>query len=214
MKYNPQQHHRRSIRMPGYDYTQPGAYFITICTHGRACLFNDPVLRGVAETYWRAIPQQARHVALDAWVIMPNHLHGILVINNPAPSVGARHSLHVLSFMQEHANGAKNAVTPEPFGNGSPPRGAPPGSLGAIVGSFKAVTARRINSIRHTPGANVWQRNYYEHVIRNERTLQRIREYISNNPLSWDLDIENQANVQRGQDMRATAYYAAIWNEG
>ena len=214
MTYNPQQHHRRSIRMQGYDYTQPGAYFVTICTHSHACLFDDPVLRRVVETYWRAIPRQARHVALDAWVVMPNHLHGILIIQDPAPSVGARHSVHVLPFMQEHANRAKNAVTPEPSGNASPPHGAPPGSLGAIVGTFKAVTARRINSIRHTTGANVWQRNYYEHVVRNEQALQRIREYIGNNPLRWDLDIENPANVQRGHDMAATAYYAAIWHEG
>ena len=85
--------------------------------------------------------------------------------------------------------------------------------MGAIVGTFKAVTARRINSIRHTPGGDVWQRNYYEHVVRNERALQRIRGYISSNPLRWDLDIENPANVQRDHEMGATAYYAAIWHE-
>ena len=94
-----------------------------------------------------------------------------------------------------------------------PPRRAPAGSLGAIVGTFKSVTARRINSIRHTPGADVRQRNYYEHVIRNEQALQRIREYIHNNPLRWDLDIENPTNLQRSHPMDATAYYAAIWRD-
>jgi REP element-mobilizing transposase RayT len=83
MTHNPQQRHRRSIRMTGYDYTQPGAYFVTVCAHNHVCLFDDPVLRRVAETYWQAIPRHASHVALDAWVLMPNHLHGILIIQGP-----------------------------------------------------------------------------------------------------------------------------------
>jgi putative transposase len=212
VNYDPQQHHRRSIRMPGYDYAQARAYFVTICTDGRACLFDDPVLRRVVEAYWQAIPRHTSHVSLDAWVVMPNHLHGILVFTY-ATTVGARHSLHVLPSTGGSADYAEDAAATAPAGNASPIHGATPGSLGAIVGNFKAVTARRINSIRHTPGASVWQRNYYEHVVRNERALQRIREYIHNNSLSWDLDIENPANVGRGRDMDATVYYGSIWNE-
>jgi putative transposase len=86
MNYNPQQHHRRSIRMPGYDYTEPGAYFVTICTNGRTCLFDDPVLRRVVETYWRSIPRHAAQVALDVSVVMPNHVHGILILQDLAPT--------------------------------------------------------------------------------------------------------------------------------
>jgi len=212
MSHDSQQHNRRSIRMPGYDYTQPGAYFVTICTHGRVCLFDDPVMRRVVETYWQAIPRHARHVSLDAWVVMPNHLHGILIFTYATP-VGARHSPHVLPSTRGSAKYAEDGATTKPTGNASPPRGPSPGSLGIVVGNLKAVTARRINIIRHLPGADVWQRNYYEHVVRNERALQRIREYISNNPLSWDLDIENPANVRPGRDMDARAYYGSIWNE-
>jgi len=79
-RYDPRKHHRRSIRMRGYEYAQPGAYFVTICTHNRECMFDDPVLRRVVETHWRAIPRHGPHVALDAWVVMPNHVHGIIVI--------------------------------------------------------------------------------------------------------------------------------------
>lgn len=87
MNYDPDKHHRRSIRLHGYDYTQPGAYFVTICTQNKECLFVDPVLRSVVATYWQAIPRHATNVNLDAWVVMPNHAHGIFVM-----TVGASHS--------------------------------------------------------------------------------------------------------------------------
>jgi len=80
MPFDPRAHHRRSIRLPGYDYAQPGAYFVTVVVQDRLCLFDDPVLHRVAETYWQAIPRHATNVTLDAWVVMPNHLHGIVVI--------------------------------------------------------------------------------------------------------------------------------------
>jgi putative transposase len=210
MKYDPKKHHRRSIRLPGYDYTQPGAYFVTVCTQNRECLFDDPVLRSVVETYWRAIPRHAPHVALDAWVVMPNHVHGIIVITDRPATVGARHSQQ--TPLSTHEPGSSEIYTAMQ----SPSRNALPlqrGSLGAIVGNFKSVTARRINRIRHTPGLDVWQRNYYEHIIRNERALQRIREYIINNPLQWNLDIENPDNWQGGKKMDAGHYYASIWGE-
>jgi hypothetical protein len=102
-------------------------------------------------------------------------------------------------------------------GNASPLQshihGPPSGSLGAIVGNFKSVAARRINRIRRTPGLKVWQRNYYEHVIRNGRALHRIREYIISNPLRWDLDIENPDNWQGDTTTEARRYYASMWEE-
>jgi putative transposase len=93
-RYDPNKQHRRSIRMRGYDYAQPGAYFVTLCTHNRECTFDDPVLRRVVETHWRAIPRHGPHVTLDAWVVMPNHVHGIIVIGDRDDDavVGARHS--------------------------------------------------------------------------------------------------------------------------
>jgi putative transposase len=219
MKYNPQKHDRRSIRLPGYDYTTPGAYFVTLCTQNRECLFDDPVLRAVVETYWQAIPRYTPHVVLDAWVVMPNHIHGIIIIMERPAILGARHSTRMPLSVQEPAsseihtamqNQSSNALPlPQPIAHG-----ALPGSLGAIVGSFKSVTARRINRIRHTPGMDVWQRNYYEHIIRNEQALQRIREYIVNNPLRWGLDIENPANYQDTNAVNTDRYYQSIWEEG
>jgi len=198
-RYDPHKHHRRSIRLKGYDYTQSGAYFVTIVTHGRELLFDDPVLRRVAETMWQRVPRHFPHVELDEWVVMPNHIHGIIVIT----AVGATHSTDNASTaaggLQDaepgSARGASGNASPLPprhNGNASPlPCGPPSGSLGAIVGNFKSVTARRVNRIRKTPGAPVWQRNYYERVIHNERELNTTRQYIRDNPAHWAEDREN-----------------------
>jgi len=167
---------RRSIRLPEYDYAQPGAYFITACAHDRACLFGDIVGTDmrlnewgeIAAECWRAIPDHFEHVTLDEYVIMPNHVHGILVIEDDwAGNVRATHASPV------------------------PPRGPQPRSIGAIVGSFKSATARRINDLRGTPDTRVWHRNYYEHVIRSEESLRQIRQYIADNPIHWADDREN-----------------------
>ncbi len=193
MPYNPEKHHRRSIRLKGYDYTQPGAYFITVCTYMRECLFGE-VVDGqmrlnawgqIVEQCWREIPIHFPHVALDAFVVMPNHIHGIIVIGD----VGATHA----SPLHQTSASPLQPTSPSPLPPSHPvhPTGPSQGSVGAIVGSFKSVTTRRINALRGTPGAPVWQRNYYEHIIRNEPSLQRIREYIAMNPLRWHLDREN-----------------------
>lgn len=167
MKYNPQKHHRRSIRLPGYDYTAPGAYFVTICAQDRICLFGQVVngvmqlnLYGrVAATYWERLPHHFPNLQLGAWVIMPNHMHGILIITEAA---------------------APSAPPPED--------GLAAGSLGAIVGNYKSTTTRRINQMRHTPGGVVWQRNYWEHIIRDDAAYARIADYIATNPARWQGD--------------------------
>jgi len=159
MAYDPQQHHRRSIRLPGFDYTQDGLYFVTLVTHERECLFDDPIFRTVAETHWQQIPKHSPFVHLDAWVVMPNHLHGILILSdNPEERTGRSSS--------------KLA----------------PGSLGAIVGSYKSLTTRRLNHMAGLEGRTVWQRNYYERIIRSEPELTAIRKYIEQNPANWALD--------------------------
>jgi len=190
MGYDPEKHHRRSIRLRGWDYTRPGAYFVTICTHNGECLFKDPVLRRVVETMWQRIPRHFPHARLDEFVVMPNHVHDIIWI---VDNVGARHSTEPSPSAGAIPSDELLQLREQPLGNASPlpPCGAAPGSLGAIVGNFKSVTARRINRIRKTPGAPVWQRNYYERIIRNEGELHRIREYIHLNPLKWELDREN-----------------------
>lgn len=89
-RYDRDKHHRRSIRLKGYDYAQPGAYFVTIATHDREALFDDPVFRRVAEMMWQRIPHHSPHIELDEWVVMPNHVHGIIVIVMIC-AVGATH---------------------------------------------------------------------------------------------------------------------------
>ncbi len=177
MPYDVNKHHRRSIRLPGYDYTSPGAYFVTVCVHGGECLLGE-IVDGemrlnewgqVASHYWMRVPDHFDHVQLDTWVVMPNHLHGILVIADPL--VGA-----------QHAAPLPHAPLREPRTN------VQPRSLGAIVRSFKSAATRRINQVRGTPGIRFWQRNYWEHIIRDEQALHRIREYIQNNPARWTED--------------------------
>jgi putative transposase len=181
MPYDPNRHHRRSIRLKGYDYSQAGAYFITLCTQDRACLFgkvvngemrlNDAGRMVLAE--WHRLPERFPQVVLDAFVVMPNHVHGILVITDPASTVGATTRV-------------------------APTRVAP--TVGNIIGAFKSrVTVEYIRGVK-TSGwppfrGRLWQRNYYEHIIRNERALNAIRRYILENPLRWHLDRENPART-------------------
>jgi len=179
MKYDPERHHRRSVRLRGYDYSQAGAYFVTICTPDRACLFGDVadgVMRlndagRVVERCWHEIPIHFPHVELDEFVIMPNHVHGVIVIvgaGSPRPYV---------------ASGAGTITGAET----APLRA----TLGQMVAYFKYQSTKHINIMRGTPGIPVWQRNYYEHIIRDDESLNRIREYIINNPMQWALDREN-----------------------
>jgi len=168
---------RRSIRLRGHDYTRPGAYFLTIVTRGRACLFGEVTEREmrlnrvgeIVQEEWLRCAVLRPHVALrdEEVVIMPNHIHAIIWIE--PENVGARR---------------RSAPTTEGFG-------APAvGSVPIIVRAFKSATTRRINTQHGIPGSTVWQRNYYEHVIRGDDRLARIRQYIIDNPPQFDLDGE------------------------
>ena len=165
-------HHRRnSIRLKEYDYSQAGMYFLTICAYERACLFGeivDGAMRlndagRIVQTAWSALPEHYAHVALDGIVVMPNHVHGIIVLTPPhGQAVGA-------GFKP-----ARTATTRH--------------GLSEIVRAFKTFSSRRINANHGTHGTSVWQRNYWEHIIRDEPELAHIREYIHNNPAQWELD--------------------------
>jgi len=189
MKYNPKKHHRKSIRLKGYDYTLPGAYFITICIHNRECLLgeikNDKTivntLGRIVEDKWNNIPKHFKQARLDEFVVMPNHIHGILILMD-RKNVGAKHSKTPANLNQKNLD--KNA-SPLHKAKSS-------GSVPAIIQNFTSITTRKINQIRKTPGAKFWQRNYHEHIIRNEKELQRIRQYILNNPLKWELDLPRE----------------------
>ena len=199
MPYDPNRHHRRSIRLKGYDYTQPGAYFITIVTHERIPLFGNIVngemrlndIGRVAERCWLDIPSHFPHVELDVFVIMPNHVHRILWIVETPPMVGAKNFSPLPS----------SPVSPlPPSSSAERPRGTSK-TIGSIVRGFKIGVTQwvRQNPDVHT----VWQRNYYERIIRNEYDPNTIRRYILENPLRWHLDYENPART--GSDPLAQA---------
>ena len=165
--FDPARHQRHSIRLPHYDYAQAGAYFITIVTYQRELLFDDPALRKIIETFWQRLPQHMPRVKLDIFIVMPNHLHGILWLIDAGLGAPARDSI---ASTQPHLL---------------------PGSLGAIVGNFKSITTRRINQVRKTSGQPVWQRNYYEHIIRHDKEVNAVRQYVNDNPANWLQDTEN-----------------------
>jgi putative transposase len=162
--------HRRPIRLKGYDYSQSGAYFVTICAHRRGLLFEEDEVKKILGKEWLNTERIRQNVVLDEFVVMPNHLHGIIVITH---EVGAY------------------CYTPLQKGFRSPSK-----TVGAMIRGFKSTTTRQINLFHNTPGIPIWQRNYYEHIIRNEDELNKIREYIQNNPLKWDLDKENPGRTE------------------
>ena len=198
--YDPDKHQRRSIRLRDYDYAQAGAYFVTICTWDRAPLFgvivggeirlND---RGrIAEEEWSRAGVLRSSVTLDAFVIMPNHVHGILVLSG----VGATRRVALgeatprpyerpLSGVGATRRVALGEAAPRPYER---PRGAERQSLGAIVAQFKSAASKRIRRASGVLDLPIWQRNYHEHVIRGEADLTRLREYIVNNPMKWAED--------------------------
>jgi REP element-mobilizing transposase RayT len=187
-QYLSEVHHRRSIRLTGYDYSQAGVYFITICTKDRECLFGD-VVNGkmtintwgeIVLTCWVALPQHYPHVDLDAFVIMPNHVHGVVLITHDL-GVGA---------------GLKPARTKPARTKPAPTNQMKRHGLSEIVRAFKTFSARRINESRGTPAVPVWQRNYYEHIIRDENELNRTRDYIQNNPAHWSEDENHPEQVR------------------
>jgi len=176
-------HYRQSHRLNGYDYSRPGAYFVTICTfkgrnlfgeiHNREMFLNDA--GRIVERTWLEIPEHFLIADLDSFIVMPNHIHGILVLID----VG-RGTAH----LQTNAGTACRAST-ERFGKPIP------GLLPTIIRSFKSAATNRINDLRGIKRMVVWQRNYYEHIIRNEESLNRIGKYILENHLRWADDPEN-----------------------
>ena len=188
---------RRSIRLSVYNYSRVGAYFVTICAQNRACLFGE-IVNGemvlddsgaMVETIWNELPNRFSNIDLDAFIIMPNHIHGIIV-SVGAPLVGAHPGNGAHQGNGNHPENGNHGSTT----NGATTRVAP--TLGDVVGAFKSlVTVKYIRGVKQSGwtrfDGKLWQRNYYEHIIRNENELNRIRQYIMNNPSRWDLDREN-----------------------
>jgi REP element-mobilizing transposase RayT len=190
MPYDPIIHHRRSIRLQGYDYTRAGAYFVTICTQQRLCLFGE-VLNGemvlndagqMVERWWRELNAKFPSVETDEYVIMPNHFHGIVGIHNVGANVRVRaESDDHLESGQSHESAPEESV-----------------SLSKVVQWFKTMTTNiyirgvKDHHWQSFPG-KLWQRDYYEHIVRDEKDLKRIRVYIRANPSRWKDDENNPA---------------------
>ncbi len=161
MKYDPAVHHRRSIRLVGYDYAQAGAYFVTVCSRDRSLLLDNPQVVNVVRDVWQSLVNRLPAISLDEFVIMPNHVHGIIVLQDRG------------------VVRAQQASAP---------------TLGKVLRTFKSLSAIEANRVLGRSRLPFWQRNYYEHVIRNEDDFDRVRQYIRDNPLKWAEDPENPAN--------------------
>jgi putative transposase len=253
-RYGSQKHHRRSIRLQGYDYRSPGAYFVTICTRGRECVLDDRIVTGILQDVWQALTRWFPTVVLDEFVVMPNHVHFILWIR-PPDEIGAGREGARCGSVEERAGASPaptggegrgptggDAVTSVEKAGASPaPTGAdgvgatlavapnslvapnqqaipdrpisqtewtipepqkvmPNATLGEVVGAYKSLVFKTyLGWVQaHDPmrWAKFWQRNYYEHVIRNEGELKAIRRYIRGNPENWAHDQDNPENIQ------------------
>ena len=227
MKFDPQAHHRRSIRVPGYDYSQPGAYFVTICTRQREDLFGeitDDEMRlndygKIVKTTWQDLINHIDGIELGEFVVMPNHTHAIIHIIGENVGAGSKPAQNHATDNEraglgpaptndttdvraddvsagsnpapnQHTNNIRAGHGPyrvlrEPASTKAP---TPQKTLSEIVRQLKTFSARRINEMRGTPGLPIWQRNYYEHIIRNEDDLRMISDYITTNPQTWQRD--------------------------
>ncbi len=184
MTYNPDLHHRRSIRLKGYDYSSEGMYFITICLNNRQHLFGEIVKQNgiqkmqlnemgmIAHNEWLRTSQMRPNIELDEFVIMPDHLHGIIVINP-----------------RDDMTYINRASTVEQFGKPTS------NTIPTIIRGYKSSVTKQINILRNTPSVPVWQRNYYEHIIRDKKSYYNIVNYIANNPINWNNKVTISTNA-------------------
>jgi putative transposase len=208
MHYDPSRHKRQSLRLKGYDYSQAGLYFITICVQNRDLLFGEIVngemqLNGagkMVQSEWEKIPQRSGNVDLHEFIVMPNHFHGVLQIVG-APLVGALAEGLTTQDIEPNdpiiPDNVDSQIEPSSIddagrqGIGAPTRGAPTGAiLGDIIGVFKSLTTvgyiKGIKNLNWEPfDGKLWQRNFYEHIIRDERAYENISHYIRCNAANW-----------------------------
>jgi putative transposase len=209
MKYDPIKYIRRSIRLKGYDYSSEGAYHVVVRSKNGECVFGDvrdgkmkrsPVGE-IAEKCWRNIPEHFRNVELDQYVVMPNHIHGIIVITSLVRAIQSdnpsRKGFIYESPTRERNRSGKGFIhetpTKEHF-SGWPSMKDPRITLGKVIRAFKAECTKMIHDAVCVEFG--WQRNYYEHIIRDGKDLDRIRQYILDNPINWATDEDYPKNIR------------------
>jgi REP element-mobilizing transposase RayT len=199
MKNNPPYHNRKSNRLPDYDYSKSGAYFITICVAFNKCLLGN-IVEGrmvlnefckIAQDYLNGIPEKYTQAKIHEHVVMPNHIHAIIVIKNvmaihESPdfneglSVGAIHE----SPLQTNTYDRERAIRESPLTIDQRRKML----MSKIIGWYKMNTAKHINIAMQAQGQSFWQRNYHDHIIRNQTSYQTIADYIKSNPVNWKKD--------------------------
>ena len=191
------QRERKPMRRPGYDYSLPGAYFVTACTRNREFLFETSEAKLAVESAWHSVLDIFVNIELDEFIVMPNHIHGVIWITGE----GA-YRLHPGTWKNN-----------DPCRDRRPPISAKEmkfETLSNIVGAFKTIAATRVNKLRGNLGLPVWQKSFYERIIRNERELEQIWEYIRNNPFEWEEDRDNPAGTKFCMLAKSIDDY---WNE-
>ena len=217
MAYNPKVHHRRSIRLAHFDYSLPGAYFVTICSYGKQCIFGSVVGEQMRENdngrivreQWFDTVRIRPQMELDAFIVMPTHMHGILWILGPKGEHILWDSGYVIPDLvgPNSVGPGPNAVRPYVHGASQPKTGPAnpipsmrPRSLASWASGFKSAVTSRIRKLWNNPSAAVWQEDYFERIIRDEEELLNIREYILSNPLRWKMDRENPERAPDAED--------------
>lgn len=183
MKSNKQKFGRKSIRLKNYNYAANGYYFVTICTHKKQCFFGNVVnsemqlstVGKIAQQYWSEIPQHSKHTYVDEFIIMPNHVHGIIIIDNPKnPCRDVPWNIPAIDDGECDLSETMSQLSPKS------------GTLSVIVRSYKSSVTRWCR--QNGDDIFQWQSRFYENIIRNEKSLNNIRRYIINNPAKWTED--------------------------
>jgi len=203
-------HHRHSIRLKYYDYSLDGLYFVTICTYEKKCLFGcvrqgeitSSQIGKIIEEEWLKLNNRFPNVILHDYVVMPNHFHCIIQIANPVGAMALpcpmNGNIEHLASMNENLSPKNNTTSVPQMGKANVGGKAEPlplrVRLGDIIGAFKSITTKRVNVIRYTTGKRLWQRNFFEHIIRSDQSYTKISEYIATNPNRWDDDCMNPDN--------------------
>jgi REP element-mobilizing transposase RayT len=188
--------------MKGYDYHNAGAYFVTTCTKNRECILDDPIVNAIIHDVWYALPSWFPTIALDEFVVMPNHTHFVVWNHVGMPLAGVQNAGNLDGGVgADFTSAPLDRGKPHPYIIPQPQKINSAPALGDIVGAFKSLVFKVyldwIKDNDPSRRAKFWQANYYEHIVRNDRELNAIRQYIRDNPINWELDRDNLQNIRK-----------------